>query len=94
MCVSRLHRVLAPPESGSVLVEDMDGGSHLVSLLAFDGSPPRTGDWLVVHSGYALTREEPEEARAAWEMLHPRVPPAVPGRPTPAPGATEGGRSG
>ena len=62
MCVSRLHLVVETPEQGRVLVEDVDGARHEVALLALDGPPPRPGEWLVVHSGYAIDRAPPEEA--------------------------------
>lgn len=69
MCMSRLHRVVAPPDPTSVVVEDMDGSCHRVSLLAFDGLPPRTGEWLVVNSGYALERVDTDEAESIMAEL-------------------------
>jgi hydrogenase maturation factor len=56
MCVSRFHRVVSHPEAGMVLAVDYGGGMHKVSLLALDGPPPEPGEWLVVHSGYAIDR--------------------------------------
>lgn len=61
MCMSRLHQVVAEGD-GTVEVEDMDGTVHRVSLLALDGPPPAIGDWLVVHSGYAIDRVPASEA--------------------------------
>ena len=61
MCMSRLHRVVSEGE-GEVDVEDLDGSVHRVSLLALDGPPPAVGDWLVVHSGYAIDRADATEA--------------------------------
>jgi hydrogenase maturation factor len=69
MCMSRLHRVVAPPEATTVVVEDMDGTCHRVSLLAFDGPPPRTGEWLVVNSGYAFDRVDADEAESVMAEL-------------------------
>ncbi len=63
MCVSRLHRVVTEGRS-YVDVEDIDETVHRVSLLALDGPPPVVGDWLVVHSGYAIDRVESAEAEA------------------------------
>lgn len=54
MCVSRFHRVVACAGDGSARVADRGGAIRTVSLLALDGPPPQPGDWLVVHSGYAL----------------------------------------
>ena len=55
MCMSRLHRVVGECETW-VDVEDVDGAVHRVSLLALDGPAPAAGEWLVVHSGYAIDR--------------------------------------
>ncbi len=68
MCVSRLHRVVAEGDD-AVDVEDIDGTVHRVSLLALDGLPPTTGDWLVVHSGYAIDRVDATEAEAVAAEL-------------------------
>jgi hydrogenase maturation factor len=64
MCMSRLHRVLRDACGGAVDVEDLDGTVHHVSLLALDGPPPAPGEWLVVHSGYAINRVDRTEAEA------------------------------
>ena len=69
MCVSRLHRVLRSVDPGAVDVQDMDGTVHRVSLLALDGPPPAPGEWLVVHSGYALDRVDATDAEAVAAEL-------------------------
>ncbi len=69
MCMSRLHRVVRSLDPGSVDVEDLEGGTHRVSLLALDGPMPEPGDWLVVHSGYALDRADSIEAEAVAAEL-------------------------
>ncbi len=63
MCMSRLHRVVET-HTDCVLVEDLDGTVHRVSLLALDGPTPRIGEWLVVHSGYAIDRVDARDAEA------------------------------
>ncbi len=64
MCLSRLHQVRSVCDQGRVLVEDMDGRRLEVSLLALDPPDPEpvAGDWLVVHSGYAIDRADATEA--------------------------------
>jgi hydrogenase maturation factor len=69
MCTSRLHQVVRNPADGEVDVEDVDGAVQRVSLLALDGPPPAVGEWLVVHSGYAIDRVERSEAEAVLEDL-------------------------
>ena len=64
MCTSRLHRVVGPDGPGAVLAEDVDGTRHRVSLLALDPPEPEPGDWLVVHSGYAIDRVDTDEAES------------------------------
>jgi hydrogenase maturation factor len=68
MCLSRLHLAVGPPEDGHIEVQDLDGRRHAVSLLAYDGPPLRRGDWLVVHSGFALARAERRDALAATSV--------------------------
>jgi hydrogenase maturation factor len=69
MCMSRLNLVVRPSGGDLVTVEDVEGYRHDVSLLAYEGTPPQPGDWLVVHSGFALARAEPEEAMAVLAEL-------------------------
>ncbi|MGD0882977.1 MAG: HypC/HybG/HupF family hydrogenase formation chaperone [Acidimicrobiales bacterium] len=69
MCTSRLHRVVAADGETAVVVEDVDGRRHRVSLLALDGPGPVPGEWLVVHSGYAIDRADADEAEAVAAEL-------------------------
>jgi hydrogenase maturation factor len=64
MCTSRLHRVVDGAGPGAVTVADVEGRLQRVSLLALDGPEPAAGEWLVVHSGYAVGRAEPGEAES------------------------------
>jgi hydrogenase expression/formation protein HypC len=69
MCVSRLHRVVGTAGPGAVEVEDVHGGRRRVSLLALDGPSPDPGEWLVIHSGYAIDRVDTAEAEAVAAEL-------------------------
>ncbi|MGO8873520.1 MAG: HypC/HybG/HupF family hydrogenase formation chaperone [Acidimicrobiales bacterium] len=69
MCTSRLHRVVSDAGPAGLLVEDVDGHRHQVSLLALDGPTPRAGDWLIVHSGYAIDRVDRVEAESVAAEL-------------------------
>jgi hydrogenase maturation factor len=80
MCVSRLHQVVAPGPMGHVLVEDSQGHEREVSLLAFEGATPQPGEWLVVHSGFALERVDSAEAAAIVAELRRAAGPP-PGEP-------------
>jgi hydrogenase maturation factor len=72
MCMSRLHRVLGAAGPGAVEVEDAEGMVRRVSLLALDGPEPAAGEWLVVHSGYAVGRADTAEAEEATADLRRR----------------------
>jgi hydrogenase maturation factor len=69
MCMSRLHRVVGSAGAGIVDVEDVNGTVHRVSLLALDGPTPTAGEWLVVHSGYAIDRVDSADAEAVATEL-------------------------
>ena len=79
MCVSRLHKVVRTTGADTVEVQDLDGSVHVVSLLALDGPAPAPGEWLVVHSGYAIDRVDATEAEAvAAELAHALPDPSPP----------------
>lgn len=61
MCVSRVHEVVAVREA-EVDVRDADGSTHAASLLAYEGDALSAGDYVDVHSGYALSRLDRVEA--------------------------------
>jgi len=69
VCMSRVRRVLACDPDGTAVVEGAGGGRERVSLLALDGPPPRPGEWLIVHSGYAVGRLDEDTARAVLADL-------------------------
>ena len=75
MCMSRYHRVLSHPDAGRVAVADLDGTHHVVSLLAYEGPDATPGDWVVVHSGFALGPADSDEVAgvlAAWHSIEHR----------------------
>lgn len=60
--MSRLHQVVSCDRDGQATVVDASGRPGVVSLLALDGPAPRPGEWLLVHSGYAIERLGEDEA--------------------------------
>ena len=69
MCLSRVRQVVACDGDGDAVVEGVGGRLERVSLLALDGPPPQPGEWLIVHSGYAVSRVDEDTARAALADL-------------------------
>jgi hydrogenase maturation factor len=63
--VSRLHQVVEVRGTGRARVTDLDGDPHEVSLLAYDGPDLAEGDWVVVHTGFVLSRADEDDAVAA-----------------------------
>jgi hydrogenase maturation factor len=71
MCTSRYFRVVEDIGAGAILAEDLGGRRHRLALIAYDGSRPQPGTWIVAHSGYALAPAEAEEvALTIDELVH------------------------
>ena len=66
MCLGELGRVVALPDEGSADVAT-DVRELRVSLLTLP-TPVELGDWLLVHSGFALQRVEPDAAEEAQRL--------------------------
>jgi hydrogenase maturation factor len=78
MCMSRLHKVVRTTGPDTAEVQDLDDSVHVVSLLALDGPAPAPGEWLVVHSGYAIDRVDATEAEAVVaELAHSAPDPSL-----------------
>lgn len=63
MCLGELAEVIEVTDGATAVVR-RDGRDSSVALLALE-EPVRPGDWLLVHSGFALALLTPEEARDA-----------------------------
>jgi hydrogenase expression/formation protein HypC len=63
MCLGELAEVLELRPRGTAVVRS-DQRTSTVSLLVLD-EPVSPGDWVVCHSGYALSRVSAEQARDA-----------------------------
>ena len=80
MCLGLVCEVLELGLEPDHAVVSHDGLSHSVSLMAMT-EPVSPGDWVVVHSGFALSRLDRDEALAAlalrsgYDPDHPEVLP-------------------
>jgi hydrogenase expression/formation protein HypC len=45
------------------------GVTRDVSLFMMQNCPVEIGDFLMVHTGYAIRKMTPQEARSAWELF-------------------------
>lgn len=73
MCLGEIARVVALVDDRTVQARIGDR-VVTVSLLTLDG-PVAPGDWLQVHSGYALARLTDEERREAARIRNPQEEP-------------------
>ncbi len=67
MCLGQICEVLELGVEPSRAVVSRDGVSQSVSLMAMT-EPVSPGDWVVVHSGFALSRLDRDEALAALAL--------------------------
>lgn len=70
MCLSCVGRVVEVDAEGAAAVVDADGGRREVSLVVLDveGRTPSVGDWVLVHSGFAVEVLDAEVALAEQEF--------------------------
>ena len=66
MCLGEIAEVTGVQLPGSAEVSG-DGRTRTVSLLTLD-EPVVVGDWLLIHSGFALSRLTPEAAHTALTL--------------------------
>jgi hydrogenase expression/formation protein HypC len=71
MCISMPARVIEVDGRGREATVDVDGAVRSISLavLTLEGTVVAPGDWLLVHTGLAVTRLDPDEA-AELVTLH------------------------
>lgn len=76
MCLGEVAAVREARDDGTLTVE-ASGRVLTVSALTLD-KPAEPGDWILVHSGFALARLDPADARDAlairtgnWEDAEP-----------------------
>jgi len=66
MCLGQLAYCLAVSDDGTALVR-VDRVESVISLLTLD-APAAPGDWLLVHSGFALQHLTADEASTAHSI--------------------------
>ncbi|MGB8379896.1 MAG: HypC/HybG/HupF family hydrogenase formation chaperone [Dermatophilaceae bacterium] len=75
MCLGEIGQVSALGDGGVALIAVADVERRV--LLATLDETVALGDWLVVHSGFALARLDPDEAAAALTLRATPVDPAA-----------------
>lgn len=66
MCIELPGRVVdVPPGRSDVARIDVSGVVRSVHLGLLDGDPPKPGEWVAIHLGFAIARLTDEEAAEA-----------------------------
>ena len=68
MCLGLPGRVVSVRDASDLVDVDVAGVVRPVNVALLDG-PWRPGDWVLIHSGFALERMTPEEAADAVAVL-------------------------
>ena len=81
MCLGQVVEIVVLDGEGTAIVAD-GAALRRVLLITLDG-PAEPGDWLVVHSGFALARITPDDAADALAIRatapsNDRLPPKEP----------------
>ena len=66
MCLGEVAEVIAVTAAGSAVVS-AGGRARTISLITLE-HPVSAGDWVVVHSGFALSHLTTEQAHDALEL--------------------------
>jgi len=69
MCLGIPGEVVEMPAEGDLARVDVAGVRRLVNIGLLEGQPLTTGDWVLIHVGFALSKIDEEEARAAMDFL-------------------------
>jgi hydrogenase expression/formation protein HypC len=68
MCLGLPGRIVAVTEGSDLVDVEVAGAVRPIHVGLLDG-PWSPGDWILIHSGFALERMTEEEARDAQSML-------------------------
>ncbi len=68
MCLGLPGRVVAVTEGSDLVDVDVAGVVRPINVALLDG-PWLAGEWILIHSGFALERMSEEEARDAMSAL-------------------------
>ncbi len=70
MCLAIPAQISAlPNESESLAMVDIMGVRRRVNILLLAEDPPKMGDWVLVHVGFALSKISAAEADEQFKML-------------------------
>ena len=76
MCLGIPGRVVeAPPGNDQLAKVEVEGVRRTVSVGLLEDDPPRPGDWVLIHVGFAMAKIDEREAAMTLEALRSLGPP-------------------
>jgi hydrogenase expression/formation protein HypC len=57
------------PEQPDLAKVDVSGVKRLINIALLADDPPKPGEWVLIHVGFALSKIDEAEAAAALELL-------------------------
>ncbi|MFD0888096.1 HypC/HybG/HupF family hydrogenase formation chaperone [Streptosporangium algeriense] len=70
MCLGIPGKIVEMPADHADLARvDVSGVRRAIDVGLLEGEELRPGDWILIHAGFALSKIDKDEARAAMEFL-------------------------
>ncbi len=69
MCIGIPGRITGLAGDGDLADVEVAGVVRSINIGLLCEDPPAVGDWILIHTGFALARMTELEARDAWEFL-------------------------
>ena len=69
MCLGIPGRLVELMEDGHLARVDVNGVGRIVNVALLEDEALATGDWVLIHVGFAMSKIDEEEARATREFL-------------------------
>jgi hydrogenase expression/formation protein HypC len=57
------------PEQPDLAMVGVSGGKRAINIGLLTDDPPIPGDWILIHVGFALSKIDEQEAKAAMDFL-------------------------
>lgn len=79
MCLAVPMKVTEVSEDGMARCQVGEGNTFVTTSTALLAEPPKPGEYVIVHAGFALRTLEPEDAEETLKLLREMLAAAKPG---------------
>lgn len=69
MCLAIPAQIVQLLSEGDLATADVSGVKRNVNIGLLEGEQIQTGDWVLIHVGFAISKVDEREARASLEFL-------------------------